>query len=228
MSVWAIIAAAGQSNRMHSPIKKQFMDLGEKPILVHTLDRFDRCPIIDGIDIVVPDRCEAYVEKNIVARFLMSKVGKIITGGATRQESVRIALNALAENVRYVAIHDAARPLLSSELLLEVLQRGMETGAAILAMRACDSLKQAHQHKVEKTLDRSSIWLAQTPQVFEKNLIIQAHEQAGRDRYAAYDDSELVERLGHPVAIIESNFLNFKITTPDDLDIARNLIDKVN
>ncbi len=162
--------------------------------------------------------------KNIVDKFKISKVRKIVIGGATRQQSVFAALKALDINVPFVAIHDAVRPLLHPGLLVEVLRRGMNTGAAILAMPARDSIKEVNCGKIERTLDRSSIWLAQTPQVFERELILQAYEQASRDQYFATDDSELVERLGHPVYVVASNFANYKITTQEDLEIAKCLI----
>jgi len=227
VKVGAIIAAAGRGRRMNSPMNKQFMELGKRPILAHTLEKFDHCPDIDCIDIVVPQEWLLYVAENIVDKFNIAKVRKIVIGGATRQESVFAALKAIDENIRYVAIHDAVRPLLSQNLLLEVLHRGMETGAAILALPVRDSLKKINNGKVERTLDRSSIWLSQTPQVFERNLIVQAHEQAFNDQYFAADDSVLVERLGHPVCVVESNFMNFKITTPEDLEIAKYLITEV-
>ncbi|MCI0495523.1 2-C-methyl-D-erythritol 4-phosphate cytidylyltransferase [candidate division KSB1 bacterium] len=227
MNVCAIIAAAGRGTRMNSPLNKQFLELGDKPIIAHTLEKFDHCPEIDCIDIIVPQEWLLYVAENIVDKFSISKVRKIVVGGATRQESVFAALKAIDENIRYVAIHDAVRPLLPPDLLLEVLHRGMETSAAILAVPVRDSLKKITNGKVEHTLDRSSIWQAQTPQVFERSLIVQAHEQAFRDQYFAADDSELVERLGHPVYVVESNFMNFKITTPEDLRIAKYFIEEV-
>jgi 2-C-methyl-D-erythritol 4-phosphate cytidylyltransferase len=227
MNVCAIIAAAGRGTRMNSPMNKQFLELGNKSILAHTLEKFDHCPDIDCIDIIVPQEWLLYVAENIVDKFCISKVRKIVVGGATRQESVFAALKAIDENIRYVAIHDAVRPLLQPDLLLEVLHRGMETGAAILAVPVRDSLKKISNGKVEHTLDRSSIWQAQTPQVFERSLIVQAHEQAFCDQYFASDDSALVERLGHPVYVVASNFMNFKITTPEDLEIATSLITEV-
>lgn len=227
MNVCAIIAAAGRGTRMNSPMNKQFLELGNKSILAHTLEKFDHCPDIDCIDIIVPQEWLLYVAENIVDKFSISKVRKIVVGGATRQQSVFAALKAIDENIRYVAIHDAVRPLLPPDLLLEVLHRGMETGAAILAVPVRDSLKKISNGKVEHTLDRSSIWQAQTPQVFERSLIVLAHEQALRDQYFAADDSALVERLGHPVYVVESNFMNFKITIPKDLELATSLITEV-
>jgi 2-C-methyl-D-erythritol 4-phosphate cytidylyltransferase len=224
VNVCAIIAAAGCGRRMASPINKQFMELGTKPILAHTLEKFEQCSIIDCIEIVAPQEWLLYIAEDIVDKFKISKVRKIVIGGATRQQSVFAALKALDINIPFVAIHDAVRPLLQPDLLVEVLHRGMDTGAATLAMPARDSIKKVNCGKIEQTLDRSSIWLAQTPQVFERELILQAYEQASRDQYFATDDSELVERLGHPVYVVASNFANYKITTQEDLEIAKCLI----
>lgn len=226
MKVCAIIAAAGTSERMKSPMKKQFMELGTKPIIVHTLEKFDQCPAIDCITIVVPQEWSIYVAEAIVDKFNISKVRKIVTGGATRQESVFAALKTIDEDIPFVAIHDAVRPLLPPGLLIKVIHRGMETGAAILAVPAHDSIKKVNNDRVEQSIDRNSIWLAQTPQVFGKNLIVQAYEQALRDQYVAADDSELASRLGHPVHVVESSLINFKITTQEDLEIAKYLIEQ--
>lgn len=224
MKVCAIIAAAGKGSRMETPVFKQFLELGNKPVLAHTLEKFEQCPHIDCIVIVAPQEWVVYIAEEIVDKFKISKVQKLVIGGATRQQSVFAALKVLDTNIHFVAIHDAVRPLLQPRLLDEVLQRGINTGAAILAMPARDTIKKVHFEKIDQTLDRSSIWLAQTPQVFARDLIVQAYEQALSDQYHATDDSELVERLGHPVDVVASNFSNFKITTQEDLEIAEWLI----
>lgn len=224
MKVCAIIAAAGQGKRMDNPVNKQFMELGNKPILAHTLEKFEQCPLIDCIEIAAPQDWLLYIAEDIVDKFNILKVRKIVIGGATRQQSVLAALQALDANIPYVAIHDAVRPLLHPDLLIEVIKRGMETGAAILAMPARDSIKKVNTGKIQLTLDRNLIWLAQTPQVFERELIVQAYELAVSDQYVATDDSELVERLGHPIYVVASHRANFKITTQEDLELAKYLI----
>lgn len=226
MSSCAIIAAAGRGRRMGGAINKQFLELGTRPILAHTIEKFNQCALIDGIVLVVPEDWLFHVAENIVDRFNFFKVNKIIAGGSTRQESVYAALKAVDENFSFVVIHDAVRPLIQPELLIKIITQGMETGAAILAVPAQASLKKVLNGKIIETIDRESIWLAQTPQVFERELALRAYQQAWQDNFFSTDDSALVERLGHPVQVVMGDYRNIKITTPDDLEVATLLIEK--
>jgi len=226
VSSCAIIAAAGRGRRMGGSINKQFLELGTRPILAHTLEKFNQCALIDGIVIVVPEDWLFHVAENIVDRFNFFKVNKIVAGGSTRQESVHAALKAVDESFSFVVIHDAVRPLIQPELLIKIITQGMETGAAILAVPAQDSLKKVSNGKVVGTIDRESIWLAQTPQVFKRELVLQAYQQAWQEHFFSTDDSALVERLGYPIQVVMGDYTNIKITTPDDLELAKFLIQK--
>lgn len=227
MSICAIIAGGGRGLRMATSINKQFLEIDNKPIIAHTLEKFQDCPLIDDIKIVVPEDWLDYVLKNIVEKYKISKVNKIIKGGTTRQESVFNALNALNEDISTVVIHDAVRPLIQPDLLEKVVLKGQETGAAILAVRAQETIKKVTTNIVDKTLNRNSIWLVQTPQVFEKELILQAYKKAKQEKIAATDDSALVERSGYSVHVVEGNYTNIKITNPSDLDLAKFLLSRM-
>jgi 2-C-methyl-D-erythritol 4-phosphate cytidylyltransferase len=224
VSVCAIIAAAGRGERMSSPIPKQFWAIKNKPILVYTLEKFCQCQVIDSIIIVVPKDWTLFTENNIVNKFNIIKVRQIIEGGATRQESVFKALQSVDETSATVAIHDAVRPLVSLELLNKVIDKGRATGAAVLAVPIYDSLKKVTSFQIEGTLTRDSTWLVQTPQVFKRDLIINAYQQAFFNCIKADDDAELVEYLGHPIHVVEGSRTNIKITTPADLNLAKVLL----
>lgn len=228
MSVGAIIAAAGHGERIASPIPKQFLGIENKPIVVHTLEKFCQCELIDCIIIVVPKDWYQYVVENIIEKYSILKVDKILIGGATRQESVCRAIEAMNEEIVTVVIHDAVRPFVTLNLLRKVIKKGTETGAAILAVPAHDSIKKVSGKQIEYSLKRDSIWLVQTPQVFKKELILNAYQQAFFNCRTASDDSELVEYLGYPIAVVEGSRTNIKITTPEDLDLAKVLLQSLS
>jgi len=227
VSVCAIIAAAGRGQRMGSPIYKQFLEIENKPILVYTLEKFCQSELIDRIIIVVPKAWYRYVIENIIEKHDLSKISKLETGGVTRQESVFKALKAVSQDTSIVVIHDAVRPLISLKLLRKVINKGKETGAAILAVPVHDSIKKVSGKQVKQSLKRDSVWLVQTPQVFQKDLILNAYQQAFFNCRTATDDSELVELMGHPIYVVEGSRTNIKITTPGDLNLAKLLLTKM-
>ncbi len=226
MSVCAIIAAAGRGHRLGSLVNKQFLEIEKKPIIVHTLEKFCQCDLIDSIIIVVPEDWFLYVAENIVDKFNVAKVNKIVIGGATRQESVYAALKAVDKHFSTVVIHDAVRPLINSEVLKKVIIRGEETGAAVLAVPIQDSIKKISNNQIVQTLDRNSVWFVQTPQVFKRDLIFKAYEQAFFNHVIATDDSELVEYLGYPISVVEGSRTNIKVTAQEDLNLVKFLMCK--
>lgn len=220
MSVCAIIAAAGRGRRMEQSIFKQFLEIENKPILVHTLEKFSQCELIDSIIIVVPKDRRRYVKEKIIDSYQITKVDKILVGGETRQHSIYEAIKILDEHCATVVIHDAVRPFITLALLSKVITRGQQTGAAILAVPARDSIIKVIDSQVERTLDRNSVWLVQTPQAYNRDLIFHAYQQAFFDGITATDDSELVRYLNHPIEVVASSQSNIKITTAEDLDLA--------
>lgn len=224
MKLCAIIAAGGRGVRMKSSVNKQFIEIEKKPIIAHTLEKFEKCADVDSIIPVVPEDWFLYIAENIVDKYGISKVGKIVIGGENRQESVFAALKSLEADATHVAIHDAVRPFVDEDSLNDVLRVGKSTGAAILAIPVMDTLKQVKAGIVEKTLDRSLAWLIQTPQVFEKTAIFQAYKKAFEDGILATDDSALLERLGYKIHVVEGAASNIKITTPEDLTFAKYIL----
>jgi 2-C-methyl-D-erythritol 4-phosphate cytidylyltransferase len=220
----ALLMAAGVGSRMAGKLPKQFMELGGKPMAAHSLDLFERCELIDEIILVVPEERLVLASRELVDRFSFKKINKITTGGETRQESVMAGLSACPKGTDYVVIHDAARPLLTMGLLHEAIEKAMRTKAAILAVPAKESVKLADGDIITSTLKRDSVWIAQTPQVFDFDQISSAHNRADAAEYEATDDSELYEKYCGKVSIVRGSYNNLKITTDADFILAGEII----
>lgn len=221
MKADAIIISAGKGQRFMEGRKKQFFSLGEKPILAHTLDRFDACPLIRSILLVVGQEDQAYCLDEIVEKFKFKKVSRIISGGEKRQDSVRNGLGSLSADAAIVVIHDGVRPFVTREMIEESIRSASRFGAAIIAMPVKDTIKVAGPDgTVLKTLERESLWQAQTPQTFQTPLIREAYLKAAEDGFIGTDDASLVERLGKKIHILPGSYSNIKITTPEDLMLA--------
>ena len=224
--VSAIIVAAGKGVRMKGRIRKQYLDLSGRPVLSYSVMTFDACSLIDEIFIVVPEDEIDYCQKNIVSLLELKTRVNLIPGGDQRQDSVYNGLQAIDKKTTTVVIHDGVRPFIHPEKLTACIFGAKDFGACILAVPAADTLKRVNKSGiVDRTLFRENIWLAQTPQAFQYGLILKAHETARRDGYAGTDDASLVERLGKDVRIINGSKFNIKITTQEDLDVARAMFD---
>ncbi|MBO0798649.1 MAG: 2-C-methyl-D-erythritol 2,4-cyclodiphosphate synthase [Blastocatellia bacterium] len=228
----AIIPAAGSGARFGGERPKQFQEIRGIPIIIHTLRKFDVCPEIDAIMVAVQP-----AEIDSLDRLLQSsglrKPLKVVSGGRERSDSIANALSAAAEWLPelpdLVAIHDAVRPFVTSAQISAVLARARETGSAILALAAIDTIKEVESGIIQRTIDRSRIYRAQTPQAFRYDVLLRANAEA-RARgslSAATDDSLLIEGLGLPVAIVEGSAQNIKITTPDDLLQAEGILQQM-
>ena len=211
MKTVAIIVAGGQGKRMGRP--KQFLKIAGKPMLAWTVDAFQRVKAVDGIILVVtPD------QQALAAKIKSPKILAIVPGGRQRQDSVRNGLAALPKGVQVVLIHDGARPAVTAETINGTIRAARQHGAAIAAVPLKDTIKQVarREARVVKTLDRSELWAAQTPQTFTTPVIKKAYEQLIHD---VTDDAAAVERLGIPVQIVMGSSANLKVTTPEDLSI---------
>jgi 2-C-methyl-D-erythritol 4-phosphate cytidylyltransferase len=206
----AIIAAAGGGKR--AGFYKQFLKLGSKTVLTHIIDLFDSLDFIETIIVALPPGRRFTHRSRKVA---------FVPGGRTRQKSVCNALERAASPI--VIIHDCARPFVSTSVINRVYRGSLEHGACIAAIRPKDTIKLASNSMVERTVNRDQAFLAQTPQGFRLDIIRRAHSKARRDGFTGTDDCQLVERLGIKVAIVESEDLNFKLTTPLDIKIAKYL-----
>jgi 2-C-methyl-D-erythritol 4-phosphate cytidylyltransferase len=226
--VIAIIPAAGIGARMGLTKAKQFIDLCGKPILAVTLSHFQRCNLIDRIVTVVSQKDIDYCKRDIVDRYKLSKVFKVIIGGKRRQDSVRKGLEAVANSCKWVLIHDGVRPLVTTELLERVIKTAKDFRAVITGLPVKETVKEIdNQGRVIRSVDRRHLWLIQTPQIFRWEDIHMAHQKSlTHDWEEATDDSFLIEKMGIPVKIIEGEEDNIKVTTSQDLDMARFLISK--
>jgi len=217
--VGAIIVAAGTSNRMGG-IDKVFAQLGEEPLLARIVNVFQNCPSVDQIVIVLAKK-SLVQGRNLAKEYSWPKVVAICRGGLRRQDSVREGLQRLAD-CDWVVIHDGARPCVNADLIERGLIAAQESGAAIAAVPVKDTIKIVSRHHfVQQTPARQSLWAAQTPQVFRYNLIAEAYRQVDCE---VTDDAALLEQLGHKVEVYMGSYQNIKITTPDDLAIAKVLL----
>ena len=217
----AVVPAAGSSTRMEGQ-DKLLLPLEEQPVLLHTLRALELCPYL--AEIIVVTREDLIVPIGQLCRDAgLSKVRKVIVGGATRTRSVLAGLGELSSGAELVAIHDGARPLVSQEVLETVILRAAECGAAAPAVPVKDTVKRARDSLVEATLERSELFAVQTPQVFQVDLIKAALVKALEDGAALTDDCGAVERLGIGVSLTQGDYCNLKITTPEDLAVAEAL-----
>lgn len=217
--VAAIIPAAGLSARF-GEADKVFAPLAEKPVLAHVIDVFQECQPVDRIIIVVNirslERC-----RQLVVTAGWSKVTEICSGGERRQDSVLVALMCL-QSCDWVIIHDGARPLLTVDLITEGLVVAAETGAAVAAVPARDTIKIAQSDRlIKQTPPRQNLWIAQTPQIFRFDLIMEAYRHLKNE---VTDDASLVEQLGYQAKLYPGAYDNIKITTPEDLVVAEALL----
>ncbi len=211
---------------MEAPIPKQFLELGGRPILTITLLAFEKARSVDSVFVVVPPGQEEYCWNKIIRPFEIRKVREVVPGGRLRQDSVRSGLGAVERECGIVVVHDGARPFVSPELIDGAVEAARSHRAVITALPAVDTLKEVDSSGVVKiTLNREKIWIVQTPQVFCYKDLLQAHQQALEQGWPEVsDDSALLEKLGIPVKVIMGSARNIKITTPDDLKIARAML----
>ena len=225
--VVAIIPAAGVGVRMKTSTPKQYLELKNKPLLIHTLEKFQLCQSIDEIILVVPKHTLRETEQ-LVIKWKIEKLLCVIPGGEERQDSVREGLNNLPEKTQIVVIHDGIRPFISIHKIQEAVEAAAKHGASVLALPVKETIKERKGHWVKNTLDREPLLNVQTPQCFLKQWIRDAHTRAEKDNFYATDDSALVERIGHPVFIVQGEEKNVKITSPSDLKLAEWLLQEEN
>jgi 2-C-methyl-D-erythritol 4-phosphate cytidylyltransferase len=220
----AIIAAAGLGARMAGKRPKQFLELAGTPILIHTLNAFERCDVIHEIILVLaPEETDGFLD--LAKAYGLRKVVGVVPGGNTRAESVLHGLQAVnAEAVEIVVVHDGVRPFVSPEEISRTVEAAKLEGAAILVSTPVDTIKEVRDGAVAKTLDRATIRNALTPQCFHYKLLVRAYEQADVSDRGLTDESALVERLGVRIAIVEGSARNIKITQPEDLLIGEALL----
>jgi len=219
--VAVIIAAGGAGKRMGGKTPKQFLKVGNLPIIARTVKAFDAIGAVRQVIVVVPAGYAAQTSR-LLLRARCRKPLAVIEGGKERQDSVRAGLDHLSGDPDIVLIHDAVRPFVTRRVIQEVVREAMHHGAAVVGVRVKDTIKEEGGKGFYKsTLPRHLLWAVQTPQGFRTHLIRRAHDRAARDRFTGTDDGMLVERLGLRVRIVEGDYGNVKITTRDDLLSAR-------
>ena len=223
--VVALVPAAGRGLRMGGSVPKQFLSIGGEPLIVQSLRTLQAAPVVGQIILAVPSADIEYCQQEIVLQHRFTKVTKVVAGGAERQDSVRHALAQVPSDTDIVLIHDAVRPFVTQRMIEEVVAASWKEGAAIIALPMRDTVKQVRTDgMIERTVDRTSLWLAQTPQAFRRDWIETAHEKAHAEGVRATDDAFLVEWLGYSVAVVEGSGENIKVTRPEDLVIGEAIL----
>ena len=221
MRVIALIPAAGVGKRMGHSISKPFLHIGGKAILAQTLLRFEDSDSINEIYVIISKMEERRCKEEIIEKYNLKKVTKIVIGGNERQDSVKNGIDAIEQGCDVVMIHDGNRPFISSELIDESILKTVKYGATVVSIPVKDTVKAVSlDGEIVDTLDRKKLWLAQTPQTFQYDIIKKAYENAFLNNLFGYDDSSLAEVLGIKVMTIMGSYKNIKITTPEDLIVA--------
>lgn len=222
--VTAIIVAAGTGSRISLPVPKQFYKLSGKPILAYTIEKFERSSAIDTIVLVTGKDSIDYCRKEIIEKYAFSKICAVVPGGSNRQESVYQGLMA-AGSPEIVLIHDGVRPFVSDQNINDIISETRKSDCCVLGVRAKDTVKICSPDLIiRETPGRDTLWLAQTPQGFRYELLLEAHEFAIREALDSTDDAALVEHMGHKVRMVPGSYENIKITTGEDLLIGEWMI----
>lgn len=217
MNAWAIVPAAGSGRRLGGAYPKALREIAGRPMIAHVVLSLLEARSVAGIVVVGPP--EIY---HAVQSWAPDILG--VEGGGTRQESVRSGLEALPATAQRVIVHDAARPLVTSDLIERVVAAMRRADAVVAAVPVVDTLKRAFGDAIDETVSREDLWHAQTPQGFRTYVLQAAHERAAQEGFDGTDDAQLVERIGVKPVIVRGDEENFKVTTEHDLDVAEALL----
>jgi len=223
--VTALIPAAGTGTRMGKTVAKQFLLLGDRPLLAHTLLVFQRAPEIDEIIPILPqDDMEACL-RDVIEKYHLTKVKTLVAGGRERQDSVANGLKRLEKDASIVLIHDGVRPFVTPEMIRESVDRARKGACVAVGVPIKDTIKEVDNKMiVVRTLERNRLWAIQTPQVFPLAVLRHAYEESYKHKIYGTDDATLVERAGGRVQVIMGSYDNIKITTPEDLNLAEEIL----
>lgn len=210
-----VLPAAGSGKRMGAGQNKLFLNLADKPILIHTLLVFEQDENCTGIWLAVKDEERPFIQ-SLIEKYNIAKVKGMPTGGEERQHSVHSCLKEM-NAVDVVLVHDAARPFITIPKITELAKVAYEKGAAVAGVRVKDTMKVVHNGLIKETVDRESLWMVQTPQAFRYDLLAEAENEAEKAGFLGTDEAMLVERLGHDIHIVECSYENVKMTTQEDL-----------
>ena len=217
-----VVPAGGVGRRLGSRTPKQFLRLRQTSILTLTVRHFMRHPAVRDVIVAAPSAYLARTRRTLAGARGGAHL-HVVAGGAARQESVWLGMQAVPEDAAVIIVHDAVRPFITRALIDRVIDAARAHGGAICALPIAETVKRVREGIVDATIDRSTLWAVQTPQAFRATLLREAHEKARRDGFVGTDEAMLVERLGHPVTVVQGLAGNVKITTPEDLRRARTL-----
>ncbi|WML58193.1 2-C-methyl-D-erythritol 4-phosphate cytidylyltransferase [Neobacillus sp. PS2-9] len=224
MTYQVIIPAAGQGKRMGAGKNKLLLELNGVPVLIHTLKVFEEDEACTGMIIAIHPQDEKEC-RGLLNKYNVTKVINLVPGGEERQHSIYNALQTV-KNDGIILVHDAARPFIQKVQIQRLTEKAHETGAAIIGVPAKDTMKKVQEGVIVETVERSSLWAVQTPQAFRISILQEAYEKAKIDAFVGTDDASLVERLHQPVAMVEGDYDNIKLTTPEDLFFAEAILKK--
>lgn len=221
---FGVIVAAGKSERMGVDVDKAFINLGTKPVLAYSLLAFEKCADIDGVVLVVrKDRMET--ARGLVRLFGFAKVKRIVAGESQRQGSVMNGLKQIPDDVEIISVHDGARPCVTSILISETIKAARKHGSGVAAVKITDTVKDVKKGLiVTKTVDRTGLWCAQTPQTFDRDLLMKAFSVVKRKKLTVTDEASAVQLVSKDIRLIPAPWSNIKITTADDLAFAAALL----
>lgn len=225
MEYIVILPAAGSGKRMNAGHNKLFLKLREKPILIHTLEVFEKDVNCTGIWLAVKPEERAIIQ-DMLKQYHIMKVKGLPAGGEERQHSVYACIQAAGNESKLILVHDAARPFIEPSVIAELTNEAKKKGAAIAGVKVKDTIKRVKNTVIEETVDREQLWMIQTPQAFQASILINAQKQAAQDDFLGTDESMLVERLGIEVHVVESTYDNVKMTTREDLLIGEAILQK--
>lgn len=223
MATFAVILpAAGKSSRFRDPhYKKPFVTLGNRAVWLHSADRFQNRDDVKQVIVVVSPEDREDFQTRFGANLAIQGI-EVVTGGAERSDSIANALARVRSDIDFIAVHDAARPCLADVWIDAVFEAAQKHGAAILAIPVAGTLKRVATNQISETVSREGLWEAQTPQVFRRQILLEAY--ARRGNLVATDDAQLVERTGQAVSVVPGSPMNLKITTKEDLRLATQVL----
>ncbi len=225
--VTVLIPAAGMGKRMGKAMAKQFLPLGDKPMLAHTLLAFQRASEIDEIIPILSQEDMETCLQEIIERYHITKVKTLVVGGKERQDSVANGLQKLEKDASVILVHDGVRPFVTPEMIRESVDHARKGECVAVGVPIKDTIKEVNdQGVVRHTLERNRLWAIQTPQAFPVKALKRAYEEASKHRMYGTDDATLIERTGGTVRVIMGSYENIKITTPEDLLLAEEILKK--
>jgi 2-C-methyl-D-erythritol 4-phosphate cytidylyltransferase len=223
--VTALVPAAGMGKRMGKAVAKQFLPLGDKPMLAHTLLAFQRSPEIDEIIPILSEEDMETCLRDVIEAFHLTKVKTLVVGGKERQDSVYNGIRKLEKDAAIILVHDGVRPFVTHEMIRECVESARKGECVAVGVPLKDTIKEVDSKGIVRhTLERSRLWAIQTPQAFPVKLLRKAYDESYKNKVYGTDDATLVERSGTAVRVLMGSYENIKITTPEDLILAEEIL----